>query len=121
MGALFQLSGILFGALHVVQEVGTVLALGIDGDLVVPPGLMGLNVGLYAHGGVYRGGHVFGVAHGLGLGQDGFHGSLVRGGLGGGGSLGGSRGLVLLAAASKGGQQGEGQQQGNDLFHFESP
>ena len=118
LGAGHQLGSVLFGAFHVVDEVSAVLALGVDSQLIVPPGLMGLDIGLDAHGAVQLGGHVVGMAHDVALGLDGsgdflggLGGSLGSGGLGGGGGVG-------LGAACKGGDHADSKQQGNDLFHF---
>ena len=63
LGAGLQLGGVLLGAGHVVDEVRAVLIRGVDGDLVVPPGLVRLHVALDGDLVVDLGGHVVGVAH----------------------------------------------------------
>ena len=63
LGAGNQLLIILSGAGHVVEEVGAVLVLGVNGGLVLPPGLLGLYVGLDNYLGVQLGGYVLGVGH----------------------------------------------------------
>ena len=67
LGAGNQLLSIGLRAGQLVQEVGTVGALAVDGDLVVPPGLVRLNIGLHHHFGLHFGGGVLLMGHGLGL------------------------------------------------------
>jgi len=63
LGALFQLGIVLFGAGHVVKEVCAVLVLGINGSLVFPPGLLGLDVGFYNDLGIKLRRNILGMGH----------------------------------------------------------
>lgn len=122
LGAGGQLVIVLLGAGHIIDEVGAVLVLGVQGGLVLPPGLLGLDIGLDGDLLVHRGGHILLVAHDLagGLGAGG-------GGLGLRGGIRAAAGGILLAgvpvAAAAGDSQshGEGQSQKNGTFHLASP
>ena len=89
LGAGNQLGGVLLGAGQIVQEISAVGALAVDGDLVVPPGLVRLNVGLHNDLRVVGGGHIVGVAHSG----------------------------VLLGAGGEGQNHRQNQKHGNQLFH----
>ena len=120
LGAGNQLGGVLFGAGQLVQEVSAVGALAVNGDLVVPPGLMGLDVGLDHNLGFVVGGHIVGMAHcgdnGSGVACLGFS----RGGgvssRSGDGSDSGSD-SVLLGTGGEGQNHCQNQKHGNQLFH----
>ena len=82
LGAGHQFGCVFLGAGHVVQEVSAVLALGVDGDLAVPPGLMGLDIGLHADGGIQLGSDILFVGHGSNGGLGGSLGDFLRSFLG---------------------------------------
>ncbi len=67
LGARDQQLILLLAAGHVVQEVGAVLALAVEGGLVLPPGLFSLDVGLHGDFGVQLRGGIVGIAHDGGL------------------------------------------------------
>ena len=54
---------VLLGAGQFVDKVGAVLVGGINGDLVVPPALLGLDIALDGDLGVNLGGGIVGIAH----------------------------------------------------------
>ena len=87
LGAGNERIELLLGAGHVVQEVRAVLRLSIEGGLVFPPGLLGLDIGLYRDQAVELGGREVRIAHHgrLGYGFLGRFGSRLLGRRGGGG------------------------------------
>ena len=131
------------GAGHVVQEIGTVLILGIDGGLVIPPALLGLDIGLNTDRIIHRGGCEFSITHRRNLsgsfgGSSFFCGSFLRrGGFLCGGLLRGSGlfcgrslrssggfgggGLGALSAGSQGEHHCQGENQCKILFHVLPP
>ena len=130
------------GAGHVVQEVGTVLVLGVDRGLVLPPALLGLDIGLDTDRIVHRGGGEVGIAHDGDFGGlfGGFfgRGGFLRGGLFGsrglrgggffrcGGSLRSDRslgggGLRALSAGGQGKHHDQRENQCKILFHVLPP
>ena len=117
-----QLGKVCLGAVGLVDEIRAVFALAVEVGLVVPPGLLILDVGLHRHGAVQRRGDVFRVAHYGGSGRLRGCGGFRRRG---GGRSGGRRsrrvagaGISALGAAGKGQDQGQDQKQGKDLLHF---
>ena len=78
---------VLLGAGQFVDKVGAVLVGGINGDLVVPPALLGLDIALDGDLGVNLGGGIVGIAHDGGsfLGGNFLGGGLLSGGLRGDG------------------------------------
>ena len=111
-----QLFIVLLGAGGFVNEVCAVTILSVESSLVLPLGLLGLNVGLNDYLSVHIGSHVFGVGHhALGfyiLLKDFYLGGLGLGGFGSGFGLG-----SLLCAAGKGQRHADEEQRCYELFH----
>ena len=128
-----QLLIIRFRAGNIVQEIGAVFVSGVDGGLVVPPGKLGLDIGLGVDRRIDCGGGIVCVAHelGRGFGSRSFRGGgrfgFGRGGRRRSGCLGCSRGggrRSGRSGLSAGGQRkehGEGKNQGKMFFHHGSP
>ena len=92
LGTGNQLGGVCLGASHFIQEVGTVFALCIHRNLIVPPRLRCLNIGLYSHLRIHLRRNKVCMAHCLGGG-----------------------------AAGKGQNHGQYQHKCKNLFHIHSP
>ena len=136
LGAWNELGVVLFGAGHVVKEICAVLILSVDGCLVLPPGLLGLNIGLHNDFGIEVGGYVFGVGHDafalnvlvrggnrlFGLSWFGI-GSLLRLYVGIGSPIAVYVFIarIVVGAGDKRGRQGNDQQDSQKLLHFYSP
>ena len=128
LGALGQLGSVLFGAGHLIHKVCAVGILSVNGDLVVPPGLVALHEALNGNRGIQIGSGVLGIGHGafsllqgikcgsLGFGSLGF-GSLGLGSLGLGDLGLGDLGLSC-AAAHKGHSHSQDQKHCEELSHF---